>query len=369
VFEVTGTSLHYFARGNTARGVHFLFDSAFQGLGRIFILEGGSAAEKSRVIRGIADSMIRQGRDIQCFHSPLHPDELNGLIVTGLGLGIVDGQECEGIPRVGTTQAVPIDFSVSIDAAKVTDEALRIIESLKHDLAEAYSKAYDTFAEALRIHDEWEQYYISSMDFAKADQVARELIQEFFCEDGRVRAASVRHLFFGAATPEGAIDHIQNLTADLKRRIFIKGRPGSGKSTMLKKIAAAAEQKGYDVEVFHCGFDPNSLDMLIFPELSTAIFDSTAPHEYFPSRQGDEILDMYERAMTPGTDEKYAGELAAIKTRYSAKMREATSYLMQARQIDDKIRSGYAEAVDKEAVRRLQWELLAAVEEGAGQSV
>jgi hypothetical protein len=138
---------------------------------------------------------------------------------------------------------------------------------------------------------------------------------------------------------------------------------------MLKKIAAAAEQKGYDVEVFHCGFDPNSLDMLIFPELSTAIFDSTAPHEYFPSRQGDEILDMYERAMTPGTDEKYAGELAAIKTRYSAKMREATSYLMQARQIDDKIRSGYAEAVDKEAVRRLQWELLAAVEEGAGQSV
>lgn len=67
---------------------------------------------------------------------------------------------------------------------------------------------------------------------------------------------------------------------------------------MLKKIVAAGEQRGFDVEVYHCGFDPNSLDMVILREKGIAIFDSTAPHEYFPERNSDEIIDMYERCIT-----------------------------------------------------------------------
>ena len=45
---------------------------------------------------------------------------------------------------------------------------------------------------------------------------------------------------------------------------------------MLKKLAEAAEEKGFEVEVYHCGFDPNSLDMVIVRELGFAIL--IAPH-------------------------------------------------------------------------------------------
>ena len=45
---------------------------------------------------------------------------------------------------------------------------------------------------------------------------------------------------------------------------------------MLKKLAKAAEEKGFEVEVYHCGFDPNSLDMVIVRELGFAIL--IAPH-------------------------------------------------------------------------------------------
>ncbi|WJH37323.1 hypothetical protein N6H14_10145 [Paenibacillus sp. CC-CFT747] len=162
---------------------------------------------------------------------------------------------------------------------------------------------------------------------------------------------------FWSCYSEGAFDFIQSLTAPLERRIFIKGRPGSGKSTLLKKLAAAAEEKGIEVQVFHCGFDPNSLDMLIFPKLGTAIFDSTAPHEYYPNRDGDEILDMYTLTMTPGTDEAYAAELAAIKERYSAKMKEATSSLAEAEAIDSQIKAFYVAATDFLVVEELQLQL------------
>ena len=40
--------------------------------------------------------------------------------------------------------------------------------------------------------------------------------------------------------------------------------------------------------------------MVIFRELGIAIFDSTAPNEYFPSRAGNEIIEMYELLITPG---------------------------------------------------------------------
>lgn len=348
---------HYFARGNTAHGAHFLYKTAFQGLDKVLVLTGPSGTGKSTSIRNLADSLLDRGQHVQCFHSPLRPDELDGIIATDLKVGIVDGQACEWSLGSGAGETLVFDFGAALDNRGISTENLGTIEDLKGQLIDAYSNAYKAFATALRIHDEWEKLYIESMDFEKADQIAQELIQELYAGHENGTPATGRHLFFGAATPKGAFDFIQSLTAQLNRRIFIKGRPGSGKSTLLKKLAAAAEKEGIDVQVYHCGFDPNSLDMLIFPKLSTAIFDSTAPHEYFPDRDGDEILDMYERAMIPGTDEKYAAEIAEIKQRYSAKMKEATSHLAAAEAIDSQIKSFYTAATNFSVVEKLRLQL------------
>ncbi|CAG7643696.1 hypothetical protein PAESOLCIP111_04530 [Paenibacillus solanacearum] len=345
---------HYFARGNTAHGAHFLYKSAFQGLDKILVLTGPPGTGKSTIIRRLADSLTDRGQHVQCFHSPLRPDELDGMIATELKVGIVDRQACEWIIEDGPGATIEFDFGAALDNRGVSTETLGMIDELKGELIDAYSKAYESFATALRIHDEWEKFYIESMDFDKADQLTQELIQELYVGHETGTPTVGRHLFFGAATPKGAFDFIQRLTASLNRRIFIKGRPGSGKSTLLKKLAAATEKQGIEVQVYHCGFDPNSLDMLIFPKLSTAIFDSTAPHEYFPDRDGDEILDMYERTMSPGTDETYAAEIAAIKERYSAKMKEATSYLAVAEAIDSKIKSFYTAATNFSIVEELR---------------
>ncbi|MFC5407635.1 nucleoside-triphosphatase [Cohnella soli] len=350
-------SSHYFARGNTAHGAHFLYKSAFDGLNKIFVLTGPQGTGKSTVIRSLADRQMDQGQHVQCFHSPLRPDELDGIILTELKVGIIDGRVCEGISENEAGEIVFIHFGDALDNSLIAPGQTEVIEDIRGKLNSAYSKAYETFLTALRIHDEWEKYYIDNMDFMKADQIANNLIQELYAGHECDSPTIGRHLFFGAATPKGAFDFIQSLTVQLERRIFIKGRPGSGKSTLLKKLAAAAEKKGIEVQVFHCGFDPNSLDMLIFPTLRTAIFDSTAPHEYFPDRDGDEILDMYMLTTAPGTDEAYAAEIAAIKERYSAKMKEATSLLAEAEAIDSLIKAIYVAATNYSIVEELQRQL------------
>jgi len=349
---------HYFARGHTARGACYLYASAFRGLDRLWMLSGPRGTGKSTVIRRLAESLLDRGLHVQCFHSPLRPGELDGIIATDWNMGVVDEQACGGLPENVVREIVRVDFGEAVDDARLSGRRETALE-LEGRLAEAYAQAYDAFAAALRIHDEWEKFYIDSMDFAEADRIAEALIRELFAGREGGEPSTGRDLFFGAATPQGAFDYIQALTAPMDRRIFVKGRPGSGKSTLLKKLAAASEKSGIQAQVFHCGFDPGSLDMLIFPELRTAIFDSTAPHEYFPDRAGDEVLDMYARVIKPGTDEAYAAELAAIRARYSAKMKEATSRLAEAEAVDAQWKALYTAATDFAAVEALGERLLA----------
>ena len=64
---------------------------------------------------------------------------------------------------------------------------------------------------------------------------------------------------------------------NIKRRYLIKGGPGTGKSTFMKKVAEAAEDCGMSVERYRCSSDPNSLDGVIINK-NVAVIDSTAPH-------------------------------------------------------------------------------------------
>lgn len=59
---------------------------------------------------------------------------------------------------------------------------------------------------------------------------------------------------------------------------IIKGGPGTGKSGFMKRIRAAAQEKGMDTVSILCSGDPDSLDGLLVPALGQAWVDGTAPH-------------------------------------------------------------------------------------------
>lgn len=67
---------------------------------------------------------------------------------------------------------------------------------------------------------------------------------------------------------------------DEGRHYILKGGPGSGKSTLMKKVAEKLEARGYFVERCYCSADPASLDMIYAPEINYSILDGTAPHNF-----------------------------------------------------------------------------------------
>ncbi len=78
------------------------------------------------------------------------------------------------------------------------------------------------------------------------------------------------------------------------RKIVIKGGPGCGKSTLMKKVAEAAGAAGFSTERYYCSSDTDSLDAVVVRELATVILDGTAPHTVEPFCPGakDRILDL-----------------------------------------------------------------------------
>ena len=188
------------------------------------------------------------------------------------------------------------------------------------------------------------------MNFDKADIIATRLTGLLLKDMNLDKRAEERHRFLGGLTPQGAVDYIDNLTAEVNKRYFIKGRPGTGKSTIMKKIASASLKRGFNTEIYHCGFDPESLDMLIMRELGIAIFDSTAPHEYFPTRESDEIVDVYNEAVKPETDDKNQAELNEIQVRYQSFVSAGKAYLINASALNGEILNYHLSLTDNECL-------------------
>lgn len=338
---VSGKILKYFAGGNTARGFYSLFDSSLEGLNRIFILKGGPGTGKSTLMKSIGKTWSEKGYDIEYLHCSSDPDSIDGVIIPTLKVGIVDGTAPHIIePKLPGVVEEYVNLGEAWDAKALSNQKGKISE-LNNLASQSFQAAYNTFAEALKIHDDWEKVYIDSMDFDKANELTKKLSDSFFGKITLNKKSNIFHRFLGAATPQGAVDFVPNLTEDIAKRYFIKGRPGSGKSTMLKKLAAAGEKRGFDLEVYHCGFDPHSLDMIIFRELGIAIFDSTAPHEYFPSRDSDEIIDMYGTVIAAGTDEIFADQIEECSTKYKEKMDTAIKFLAKAKSFRDELEQIY----------------------------
>ncbi len=98
----------------------------------------------------------------------------------------------------------------------------------------------------------------------------------------------VLHYFLGANTPQGFVSRFDQLgNPDQSWRSYIiKGGPGSGKSTLMRKVAEALTPLDDATELIHCSSDVNSIDGVIFPRLRLSIADGTPPHAIEPKFPG-----------------------------------------------------------------------------------
>lgn len=86
--------------------------------------------------------------------------------------------------------------------------------------------------------------------------------------------------FIGMNSFSGYRDMFGIKENELDRYFIIKGGPGTGKSTVMKRMAENAETSGATVIKYFCSSDPNSLDGIVIEKdgKKTAVCDGTSPH-------------------------------------------------------------------------------------------
>ena len=309
----------YYVTGNTAQGLVNYLISNVSDLKQVIILKHDSHRIKTAVLQELIDKYKES--DMEILLSALGKNFLDGIIVRDKSLAIIGNH----IVTSDLHGAIELDLALFIKHKHtITFEQLEKFKSHTEE-------AYNMFANGLKIHDDLEDIYIKEMNFTRANELADEVIKQILKDKPKKnRQSNTVIRLFGTNTVDGVVNEVPHIIENIKNVYYIKGRAGTGKSTLMKKVALACEKYGYDVERYHCSFDPKSLDMVLVRGLNFCIFDSTDPHEYFPTREGEKTVDIYQEAVTPGTDEKFAKEIDEVNHRYKSFMKKGIVELKKA---------------------------------------
>lgn len=327
------SKIGYYVSGNTAEGFVNFLSTNTSDFDHHIILKHPSYTIKTAIIKEIINK-YQGDHNIEVLYSSLGKDFLEGIIIRDKKMAIID-------ERIAS-EDLPGSFELNLALFTGIDSASQDFASEHETIDTFIQNAYRDFETGLKIHDDLEEIYIKEMDFEKANQLATEFIDSLLKDVSKQeKECNVYHRLFGTNTKDGVVNVVPELLSPLSKKYYIKGRAGTGKSTFMKKIMAACQAYGFDVELYHCSFDPNSIDMVLVRELDFCIFDSTDPHEFFPHGPGEETIDMYEKVVTSGTDEKYAEDIQDLNTRYKSYMKKGVVNLQEAGELVGKLEQLY----------------------------
>ncbi|MBP1572778.1 MAG: ATPase [Oscillospiraceae bacterium] len=88
--------------------------------------------------------------------------------------------------------------------------------------------------------------------------------------------------FMGSMSADGfRSDFKSEIDSDGVFTYILKGGAGTGKSTLMKKVAAAFEDR-CEVVRYYCSSDPDSIDAVFVKQAGVIVVDGTAPHTFDP---------------------------------------------------------------------------------------
>lgn len=163
--------------------------------------------------------------------------------------------------------------------------------------------------------------------------------------------------FSGSNSGDGFHNYFEGVVpawAKLNRYFMIKGGPGVGKSTLMKKVAERAEQNGETVERFYCSGDPDSLDAVRLVEKGIVFADATSPHAMDPKYPGavEEIVNLGEQ-IDRNRIVRYRDMVEELTGKNKISYGRAYAFLKAAKALEEERRKEICSCMDMEKIREL----------------
>ncbi len=336
----------------TGQGVKSFYKEIIQEAKKVYFFKGPPSSRLTEILKEVSYTAIRRGNDLEWFYDPLDEEALEAVYVTDTKTLYLQTDSIDPTYYGAGHEWIP--YYEAYNGEKLRDIGPIIKEKrLANDVW--LTKGLQALARAKLIHDEWEQINLPAMNWEGIDGLLKDLQKSCIGNVQLQKSGKTTHRLMGSLTPLGARDTFPSISKNLKSRLLIKGIPGSGKSSFLKKFAEEAKSHGLDVRMIWCGLDANSVDGIVIPELQLSIIDATNPHVYEPEREGDEIIDFFTCIDESGIEED---RLANVKTSYSNEMELAQDYICTYAAEQQLIKALYDSAIDEEKWREIHNRML-----------
>lgn len=302
----------------------------------VYVLQGAPSSKGSELLKELGYFYVKQGFAVEWFKHALLEDAVEAVFIRGCNRLYVWSSDWGIEPTLLGTKHRVLSFYDCLEESQLEEIGVKLATAMKE--RELWREKCITMLEiAKKLHDDWEVITQSCMNWQALDKQIEELKTSVFQSMTLNKTGSRTHRLLGTLTPKGAENTVESITKNLTTRLMIKGKPGTGKSSLMKGLANEANERGLDVQIVWCGLDAGSVDMVIIPELNFCIFDSTEPHVFDPQdgRMGDAIFDMGQHcALT----EEAEAKIEEIRGSYKSALKDAMGYAARYAEAEQTIR-------------------------------
>ncbi len=321
---MNGNVTYYFGHALTGQGIKHLYKEMMDEAELVYILQGAPTFKGSELLKELGYFYVKQGFAVEWFQHALLEDIVEAVYVRVCNRLFVWSSEWGIEPIFLGSKHRVVSFYDCLEEIQLEKVGEQLADTIKE--RELWrDKCISMLNRAIKIHDDWEEVTQSCMNWQALNEQVEILKTDVFQSIVLNKTGMRTHRLLGTLTPRGAENTVESITKNLTRRLMIKGKPGTGKSSLMKGLADEANARGLDAQIVWCGLDAGSVDMVIVPELNFCIFDSTEPHVFDPQdgRLGDEIFDIEKHCALTQEAEV---QLEEIRAKYKEAMQDAIGY-------------------------------------------
>jgi Mrp family chromosome partitioning ATPase len=278
--NLKGRVREFFPGNNTPLGFFSYYDYLIgPDATRILVIKGGPGVGKSSFMKEIAAGLNQRGFDVELHHCSSDNNSLDGVVFPQIKVALVDGTS----PHVVDPRNPGAVDEILHLGDYWNEEGMRRgrseIVAINREVGRLFARAYRYLKAAKAVHEDLEAVYSESVDWGRVNQIAADIIEAIFERKPiSPTPGKVRRLFISAITPDGFRNYLPGLAEYAPTIYAIEGPPGTGKATLLAKIAKTAEELGSDCEVYCCAFDPYKIEHLLLPSLGILVTTAVPPH-------------------------------------------------------------------------------------------
>ena len=339
-----------FPGGNTSSGFKSFFDYVIpKDVNIIFCMKGGPGVGKSSLMKKVAQEMISKGYDVDMYPCSSDPESLDAIVIKKLGAVMLDATAPHTVdPKNPGAIDEILDLGRFWDRKEIESNKIDVIECNK-EVSRFFKVGFKYFESAAPIAYEIESKNLDCMDFGKVNLVTSNLVEEIF---NNVKPNSEYkpqvHLFGSALSPLGHVEYTDTILEDIGKIYYLDGDLGTGKSTLLNRVASKATENGIKVEIFHAPLLPEKVETIVIKDLDIAITTSKLfKDNNFKIINLNEFMDINKH-------EKYKEELEFSNSILNELVNYGLLNIKRAKQQHDKLEQYYIPNMNFDEVNKLK---------------